>query len=141
MDDIFYMKEALELAKEAYELDEVPVGSLVVLDGNIISRGYNRKEIDGIATSHAEIIAINEACKKLGTWRLDNCVLYTTVEPCMMCVGAILQSRIGRVVYGTSNDSFGYLRKVNSNKISVTDSVLDKECASLLSEFFKKKRA
>ena len=89
-----------------------------------------------MATSHAEILAINEACKKLGTWYLDECVLYTTIEPCLMCTGAIMQSRIKRVVYGSKNEAFGYLSKVDL-KIDVRSNVLEKETKDLLTNFFK----
>ncbi len=140
MNDNYFMSKALELAKKAYDLDEVPVGCVVVYNNEIIASGFNRKEIDGISTYHAEILAINDACKKLGTWRLDDCILYTTMEPCMMCTGAIIQSRIGRVIYGTKNDSFGYLSKVNNNKIIVNSDVLKDECLLLLGKFFKEKR-
>ena len=140
MNDNYFMNKALELAKKAYDLDEVPVGCVVVYNNEIIASGFNRKEIDGISTSHAEILAINDACKKLSTWRLDDCILYTTMEPCMMCTGAIIQSRIGRVVYGTKNDSFGYLSKVNNNKIIVNGDILKDECLLLLGKFFKEKR-
>ena len=140
MDDNYFMNKALELAKKAYDLDEVPVGCVVVYNNEIIASGFNRKEIDGISTSHAEILAINNACKKLGTWRLDDCILYTTMEPCMMCTGAIIQSRIGRVVYGTKNDSFGYLSRINNQKIEIINGVLKDECLLLLGKFFKEKR-
>lgn len=140
MDDNYFMNKALELAKKAYDLDEVPVGCVVVYNNEIIASGFNRKEIDCISTSHAEILAINDACKKLGTWRLDDCILYTTMEPCMMCTGAIIQSRIGRVVYGTKNDSFGYLSRINNQKIEIIRGVLNDKCLSIVSDFFKDKR-
>ena len=140
MDDNYFMNKALELAKKAYDLDEVPVGCVVVYNNEIIASGFNRKEIDGISTYHAEILAINDACKKLGTWRLDDCILYTTMEPCMMCTGAIIQSRIGRVVYGTKNDSFGYLSRINNQKIEIISGVLNDKCLSIVSDFFKDKR-
>ena len=140
MDDNYFMNKALELAKKAYDLDEVPVGCVVVYNNEIIASGFNRKEIDGISTYHAEILAINDACKKLGTWRLDDCILYTTMEPCMMCTGAIIQSRIGRVVYGTKNDSFGYLSRINNQKIEIISGVLNHKCLSIVSDFFKDKR-
>lgn len=140
MNDNYFMNKALELAKKAYDLDEVPVGCVVVYNNEIIASGFNRKEIDGISTSHAEILAINNACKKLGTWRLDDCILYTTMEPCMMCTGAIIQSRIGRVVYGTKNDSFGYLSRINNQKIEIINGVLNDKCLSIVSDFFKDKR-
>lgn len=140
MDDIYFMNKAIDMAKKAYDIDEVPIGCVIVCDNNIIASSYNRKEVDGIATYHAEILAINEACLRLNSWRLDNCTLYTTVEPCMMCTGAIIQSRIGRVVYGTKNDSFGYLRKIRDDRISIMGNVCSDDCHKLLSDFFSKKR-
>ena len=139
-DDYYYMKIALDMAKKAYELDEVPVGCIIVSNDEVIASSYNRKELDRVATYHAEILAINEACKKLATWHLDDCIMYTTMEPCMMCVGAILQARISKVVYGAKNDSFGYLSKINNNKINITGNILEDECIVLLNSFFKSKR-
>lgn len=139
MDDIYYMDLALKEAEKAFALDDVPIGCVIVQDDIVIASSYNRKEIDNIATSHAEVLAINEACKKLGSWYLDTCVLYTTVEPCMMCSGAIMQSRIKRVVYGVNNDSFGYLRKLDSN-LEIVGGVREIECKNLISNFFKDKR-
>ena len=106
--DEYYMKEALKQANIAYKKDEVPIGCIIVKEGKIISRSYNQKKLKNIATYHAEILAINKACKKLNTWHLEDCTLYTTVEPCLMCAGAIIQSRISRVVYGTKNKAFRY---------------------------------
>lgn len=140
MDDVYFMNKALEQAGMAFKLDDVPIGCVIVKDNNIISVAYNRKEIEGIATYHAEILAINQACSKLKTWYLDGCTLYTTVEPCMMCTGAIIQSRISRVVYGTDNQAFGYMRKINNPKIEVRSGVLRDECMNILSSFFKEKR-
>ena len=140
MDDKYYMRKALELAKKAYELDEVPIGCVIVYNNKIIAGGYNRKELDSVATYHAEMIAINDACKKLSTWRLDSCTLYTTMEPCMMCTGAIIQARIGKVVYGTNNDSFGYLSKIGNQKNEIIGGVLNDECLAIVSNFFKEKR-
>lgn len=134
--DIFYMKLAIEEAKKALEKEEVPIGCVIVYHDEVIASSYNRKTIDNMATSHAEILAINEACKKLGTWYLDECVLYTTIEPCLMCTGAIMQSRIKRVVYGSKNEAFGYLSKVDL-KIDVRSNVLEKETKDLLTNFFK----
>lgn len=134
--DIFYMKLAIEEAKKALEKEEVPIGCVIVYHDEVVASSYNRKTIDNIATSHAEILAINEACKKLGTWYLDECVLYTTIEPCLMCTGAIMQSRIKRVVYGSKNEAFGYLSKVDL-KIDVRSNVLEKETKDLLTNFFK----
>ena len=140
MSDDYYMNKALDMAKKAYKLDDVPVGCVIVYNKSIIASSYNRKELDGIATYHAEVLAINEACKKLGTWYLDNCTLYTTMEPCMMCTGAIMQARISKVVYGVDNDSFGYLSKLGNTKIDIVSNVLKDECLYLLSTFFKDKR-
>ena len=140
MNDEYYMKKALINAKKAYKQDEVPIGAIIVKDNNIIASTYNRKELDNIATYHAEVLAINEACRKLGTWHLEECILYTTVEPCIMCTGAIIQSRISRVVYGTKNEAFGYLDKLNNDKIEINKDILKDECQNILSLFFKNKR-
>lgn len=138
--DEYYMNLALEEAKKAYLNDEVPVGSVIVYKDQVIASAFNRKNLDNIATYHAEILAIEEACKVIGSWYLDECILYTTVEPCMMCTGAIIQSRIKKVVYGTNNDAFGYLSKIDNNKIEITREILKEECTKILSDFFKSKR-
>lgn len=138
--DLYYMKIAIEEAKKAIDYDEVPVGAVIVCKDKIIAKAFNRKNIDNVAIYHAEVIVIEEACRVLGSWYLDECTLYTTVEPCMMCTGAIIQSRIKRVVYGTSNDAFGYLSKVNNLKIEIIENILKNECSILLSNFFKNKR-
>ena len=138
--DIDYMKLALKEAKKAYNLDEVPIGSVIVKKGQVIAKSYNQKSLKNIATYHAEILAINKACKKLKTWYLDECTLYTTVEPCLMCTGAIIQSRITRVVYGTKNESFGQLSKQKDLKIEIKEDVLKEECTEILGKFFKTKR-
>lgn len=138
--DLYYMKLSLEEAKKALDYDEVPVGAIIVYKDKVIAKAFNRKNIDNIATYHAEVIAIEEACRVLESWYLDECTLYTTVEPCMMCTGAIIQSRIKRVVYGANNEAFGYLSKVNNLKIEIVDNLLKKECSILLSNFFKNKR-
>ena len=117
--DEYYMKLALKEAKKAFKLDEVPIGCVIVKNDKIIAKGYNQKTLKNVATYHAEVLAINKACKKLKTWYLDDCVLYTTVEPCLMCSGAIIQSRISKVVSGTDNQAFGYLSKMNDLKIKV----------------------
>jgi tRNA(adenine34) deaminase len=133
------MELALKEAKKAASLDEVPIGCLIVQKGKIIAKSYNRKSLDNIATYHAEILAIESACKQLGTWYLDDCTLYTTVEPCMMCTGAIIQSRIPKVVYGATNQAFGHLSKIET-KIEIINGVLEKQCCQILTEFFQKKR-
>lgn len=138
--DEYYMSLAFMEAKKAYELDEVPIGCVIVKNNEIIAKSYNQKTLKNIATYHAEVLAINQACKKLSTWYLDECTLYTTVEPCLMCTGAIIQSRISRVVYGTNNESFGYLSKLKDNKILIKGNVLENECSSIMSDFFKNKR-
>ena len=139
MDDKYYMSLALEEAKKASTLDEVPIGCIIVKEDKIIASSFNRKSLDNIATYHAEILAINTACKTLGTWYLDTCTLYTTIEPCMMCTGAIIQARIPKVVYGATNEAFGMLTKIDT-KIEIISGVLEKECSLVLSEFFQKKR-
>ena len=135
-----YMIEALKEANKAFSINEVPIGCVIVKDNKIISRGYNKKESTNLATSHAEIIAINKACKKLNNWRLLDCTLYVTVEPCLMCCGAIIQSRIKKVVYGTSNENYGAVELLEKNNIEVEKNVLQNECSFVLQEFFKKRR-
>lgn len=134
------MNLALQEAKKASKKNEVPIGAIIVKNHKVISRAYNRKTLDNIATYHAEILAIEEACKKLKTWYLDDCILYTTVEPCLMCTGAIIQSRISKVVYGANNDSFGHLSKLTDSKIEITSGILKEDCSQILTNFFKKKR-
>lgn len=147
MTDEDYMREALSLAKKAFELGEVPVGAVAVWEGEIVGRGMNLRETDKNALRHAEIMAIEEACKKLGGWRLWKCDLYVTLEPCPMCTGAIINSRIKRVVYGASDPKAGSCGSlVNlfdlpyNHKPEVTKGVLEDECSALLSEFFAKLR-
>lgn len=138
--DEYYMNLALNEAKKAIDLDEVPIGCIIVQNDRVIAKSFNRKSLDNIATYHAEILAIEQACKYLGTWYLDNCILYTTVEPCMMCTGAIIQSRIPKVVYGATNEAFGQLSKIDT-KIEVISGILEKDCSSILSDFFQTKRS
>lgn len=138
--DEYYMKLALAEAKKASDLEEVPIGAIIVCNGQIIARAYNRKTLDNVATYHAEVLVIEQACRKLGTWYLDDCVLYTTVEPCLMCTGAIIQSRIGKVVYGARNEAFGYLSKIEDSKIEVISNVMKDDCSQILTDFFKKQR-
>lgn len=145
--DKIYMQEALSLAKRAMNEGEVPVGAVVVKDGEIIGRGYNLRETNGMATSHAEILAIEEACKNLGTWRLLGCTLYVTLEPCPMCAGAIVNSRIERVVYGVKDNIAGccgsvidFNRYPFTHSFSLTSSICEEECEALLKTFFKSRR-
>ena len=139
-----YMIEALKEAKKAFELGEVPIGAVIVKDNKIISRAINKKESSNLATSHAEILAINKACKKLNNWRLLDCTLYVTVEPCLMCCGAIIQSRIKKVVYGTSNEYYGAVESIDNTlkkyNIEVENNILQNECSNIMKEFFKKRR-
>jgi len=136
----YYMELAINEAIKAYNKKEVPIGCVIVYKDKVIATGYNRKSIDNVATYHAEVLAIEEACKYLGTWYLDECILYTTIEPCMMCTGAIIQSRISRVVYGTGNEAFGWFSKIEDLKIEKVSGVLEKDCQALLSNFFKERR-
>lgn len=146
--DIKYMKLALKEAKKAELIDEVPIGCVIVKNDKIIARGFNRRETRKMATSHAEIEAINKANKKLGAWRLEECDTYITIEPCIMCAGAIIQSRFKRVVFGANDykggafgSSINVLEASNINHHpEVVKGVLEKECSSLISEYFKKKR-
>ncbi len=137
-----YMMLAINEAKKAYKKNDVPIGCVIVKDGRIISKAHNKKEIKKNAIMHAEIIAIAKACKKLKTWHLDDCVLYTTVEPCMMCTGAIIQSRIKKIYYSISNKSFGELENyhLKNKKIFIQNNILNGESKKLMQQFFKEKR-
>ena len=140
-----YMKAAIKQAKKAYDLLEVPIGCVIVHEGKIIGRGYNRRNTDKNTLAHAEITAINKASKKLGDWRLEGCTLYVTLEPCQMCAGAIVQARIDEVVMGCMNPKAGcggailnILEDERFNhQVKVTRGVLEEECSSMLKEFFK----
>ena len=146
MDEV-YMQAALELAKEAAAAGEVPVGCVVVCDGKIVGRGRNRREQDKTALAHAEIEAIKEACETLGGWRLWQCTLYVTLEPCPMCAGAIVNARIPRVVYGASDKKCGACGSVCNlftmdfnHHPTVETGVMEAECGELLTEFFQNLR-
>lgn len=141
------MEKALELAREAFKLGEVPVGAVVVRDGEIIGEGYNLREREGSVIAHAEVIAIEQACKRLGTWRLSGCTLYVTMEPCPMCAGALVNSRIDRVVYGCKDAAAGCLGSVidfNSypfnHSFETVSGICAKESLELLREFFESRR-
>ena len=141
------MEKALELGRKAFELGEVPVGAVVVRDGEIIGEGYNLREREGSVIAHAEIVAMEQACKALGTWRLSGCTLYVTMEPCPMCAGALINSRISRVVYGCKDAAAGCLGSVinfNSypfnHSFETASGICAEEGAELLKEFFEKKR-
>lgn len=141
-----FMKKALSLAKKAYALDEVPVGAVIVLDGKVIASAYNKREMSRDATAHAEILAIKKACKKLDDFRLLGAELYVTLEPCVMCTGAILNSRIEKVYYGASitNGSISCEELVQraelNHKTIMEGGFLKEDCSSLVSSYFKQKR-
>ena len=142
-----YMKLALKEAYKAFDKDEVPIGAVIVLDGKVIARAHNLREKKQISTAHAEILAIEKACKKLGTWRLENCELYVTLEPCPMCAGAILQSRIGKVIYGALDPKGGSIESnmkmyetKGYNHYPETCYSPNQECSQILKDFFKRKR-
>ena len=146
-EDILFMREAMALAKMAEEIDEVPVGALIVRNGEIIAKAYNTRETSKCATHHAEILAIEEACRTLGGWRLPGCTLYVTMEPCCMCAGAIINARIPRVVYGAPDLRFGAfgslinLAEIPLNhKPEIVGGVLGEENVEILRSYFKKKR-
>ena len=145
MNDEHFMGQALRQAQLAYEADEVPVGAVVVIDNKIISRGYNQVETLADPTAHAEIIALTSAFNFLGSKYLPDATLYVTVEPCLMCAGALYWSKIGRVVYGASDPKNGYLHITKETspfhpKTELTFGVLKEECASLMKSFFQQKR-
>ena len=142
------MKEAIRQAKKARALDETPIGAVVVKDGQVIARGCNKRETKGNSLCHAEIIAINKACKKIGDWRLEGCELYVTLEPCPMCAGAIIQSRIEKVYFGAYDYKAGCAEsKINlfeenlfNHNVKVQGGILQNECSELLKDFFKELR-
>ncbi len=147
MTDEGYMREALALAREAAEDGEVPVGCVIVRGGEIIARGRNRREIGKNALAHAEIEAIDGACRALGGWRLSGCTLYVTLEPCPMCAGAIVNARIPRVVYGAKDaraGAMGSVLHVNTyplnHKAETENGLLENECAQILRDFFRVRR-
>ena len=143
-----YMREAVRQARKAYALGEVPIGCVIVYRDRIIGRGYNRRNTDKSTLSHAEITAIRKASKEMGDWRLEECTLYVTLEPCQMCSGAIVQARIPRVVMGCRNEKAGCAGSVLNilqeprfnHQVEVTEGVLGDECSNMLKEFFKELR-
>ena len=143
-----FMKEAIKQAKKAYALDETPIGCVIVHDGKIIGRGYNRRNTDKNTLAHAEIAAIRKASKKLGDWRLEECTMYVTLEPCQMCSGAIVQSRMTRVVVGCMNPKAGCAGSVLNllqmeefnHQVDLTIGVLEEECSQLMKQFFRELR-
>ena len=143
--DVKYMKKALVQAKHALELGEVPIGCVIVCDGRVVGRGYNRRNTKKTTLAHAEITAIDQASRRLGDWRLEGCTMYVTLEPCQMCSGAIVQSRIDRVVIGAMNPKAGcagsildilHMKEFN-HQVETTIGVCQEECSDILQVFFK----
>ena len=140
-----YMREAIRQARKAGILNEVPIGGVIVCEDRIIARGYNRRIVDKNAAAHAEMIAIRKACKKMGDWRLEGCVMYVTLEPCPMCAGAIVQARIPKVVIGCMNPKAGCAGSVLNmfqepgfnHQVETETGILEEECSGLLKAFFK----
>ncbi len=143
-----YMREAIRQARKAEALREVPIGCIIVFDGKIIGRGYNRRTVDKNVLAHAELTAIRKACKKIGDWRLEGCTMYVTLEPCPMCAGAIVQARIPRVVIGCMNPKAGCAGSVLdlfhepgfNHQVEMETGLLGEECSQLLKKFFKELR-
>ncbi|HFK1711906.1 MULTISPECIES: tRNA adenosine(34) deaminase TadA [Bacillus cereus group] len=146
--DIYFMQLAIEEAKKAEAIQEVPIGAVIVLDGEVISVAHNLRETEQRSIAHAELLAIDEACKKLGTWRLEDATLYVTLEPCPMCAGGIVLSRIKRVVYGASDPKGGCAGTLMNlltderfnHQCEVVPGVLEEECGTLLTIFFRELR-
>ena len=147
-EDEKYMKEAIRQAKKAWKLEEVPIGCVIVHEGKIIGRGYNRRTTDKNVLAHAEIQAIRKACRKMGDWRLEDCTLYVTLEPCQMCAGAIVQARIPQVVAGCMNPKAGCAGSILNllqmpefnHQAELKTGVLEAECAELMKGFFRELR-
>ena len=143
-----YMRQALRQAKKAYDLDETPIGCVIVREGKVIGRGYNRRNTDKDPLAHAEITAIKKASRKTGDWRLEECTLYVTLEPCQMCAGAIVQARIARVVVGCMNPKAGCAGSILNlldvkefnHQVQLETGVMEEECSALMKEFFKELR-
>ncbi|MCV9887380.1 tRNA adenosine(34) deaminase TadA [Metabacillus halosaccharovorans] len=148
MNDQYYMKLALDEAEKAKEIGEVPIGAVIVLNNTVISSAHNLREREQRSIAHAEILAIDKACKEIGSWRLENATLYVTLEPCPMCAGAIVLSRIGRVVYGASDPKGGcagtlmnLLQEERFNhQVDLTKGIEEQACSELLSSFFRELR-
>lgn len=143
-----YMKEAIKQAKKAALVGDVPIGCVIVEEDRIIARGYNKRNAKKTTLAHAELLAIEKASKKIGDWRLENCTMYITLEPCQMCAGAIVQARIPKVVVGAMNKKAGCAGSVINlfqipafnHQVEFVQGVLEEECANMLSEFFKELR-
>ena len=140
----YYMEKALKEAKKAFFAEEVPIGAIIVKNGRIIAKAHNLKDKKNIVTKHAEIIAIEKASKKLKNWRLNDCSIYVTLEPCPMCASAIEQSRISNLIYGTSsgnkNNSLIVNKIFSTSSISIINGILEEECSAIIRKFFNKVR-
>ena len=147
-EDEKFMKAAITQARKAYAIDEVPIGCVIVQNDKIIARGYNRRNIDKNTLAHAELSAIRKASKKTGDWRLEDCTMYVTLEPCQMCAGAIVQSRMKRVVIGSMNAKAGCAGSILNllqmqqfnHQVEITRGVREEECSQMLSQFFRELR-
>ncbi len=148
-DDQYYMKKALHQADRAAALGEVPIGCVILYEGRIIGRGFNRRKTQHTTLAHAEITAIRQACRVIGDWRLEGCTMYVTLEPCQMCAGAIVQSRLDRVVIGTDNPKAGCAgsilnllqMKEFNHQVEITRGIMKEECSAVLQDFFRDMRA
>lgn len=138
-----YMQIAIKEAKKAAKRGDVPVGAVIVYKNKIIAKAHNKKQLRRNSLKHAELLVINKACKKLKTWHLDECTIYVTLEPCMMCTGAIIESRIKKIYYATKSDKYGSLNKItekNKTKMQINEGICKKESIDNLKNFFKEKR-
>lgn len=147
-DDIHYMNLALKEAKKSISIDEVPVGALIVQNGKVIAKAHNEREKTNDPTGHAEILAIRKACRKIGSWRLVDCTIYVTIEPCSMCAGTILWTRMAKIVYGARDPKGGALgssynlfaQKGLNHQLEIQGGILENECALLVKQYFQEKR-
>ena len=147
-EDEKYMKQAIKLAKKAWKIEEVPIGCVIVHEGKVIGRGYNRRTTDKNPLAHAELIAIKKASKKIGDWRLEDCTLYVTLEPCQMCSGAIVQARVKKVVVGSMNPKAGCAGSILNllqvdrfnHQVELETGILEEECSEMMKSFFKELR-
>ena len=147
-EDEKYMKQAIKLAKKAWKMEEVPIGCVIVHEGKVIGRGYNRRTTDKNPLAHAELIAIKKASKKMGDWRLEDCTLYVTLEPCQMCSGAIVQARVKKVVVGCMNPKAGCAGSILNllqverfnHQVELETGILEEECSEMMKSFFRELR-
>lgn len=148
LDDNYYMGLALDEAQKAYDIGEVPIGAVLIMDGQVVASGHNMRESWHDATAHAEMIAIREACQKLGRWRLTGLTLYVTIEPCPMCAGALVMSRVDRLVYGSADVKAGAIESIFNiaqnealnHSMMVTAGIRADECAQIMKDFFRQRR-